>query len=95
MISGKKTIIVRFGKAFGLWTYLFLGVIACAMAVTTLILMKGEIWQSAFLLPYIILHTIAFMKMRKLKGRELNKVLGETARNIFLYALFLSLGIVL
>lgn len=95
MISGKKTIIVRFGKAFGLWAYLFLGIIACALSVTTLILMKGEIWQTTLLLPYILLHTIAFMKMRKLKGRELNKVLGETARNIFLFALLLSLGMVL
>jgi 1,4-dihydroxy-2-naphthoate octaprenyltransferase len=29
------------------------------------------------------------------KGKELNKVLGKTARNIFIYGLLLSLGILL
>jgi 1,4-dihydroxy-2-naphthoate octaprenyltransferase len=52
----------------------------------------------AFLLPllYLLLHVLTFLKMKKIwQGRELNKCLGETARNIFIYGLLVAVGLLL
>lgn len=95
MTSGKNTIIVHFGKQFGLTAYIVLGIIASIIAITALYIMKATAWQSVLLLPYLVLHILSFIKMQKLNGRELNKILGETARNIFIFALLLSISILL
>ena len=52
----------------------------------------------AFLLPiiYLFLHIAAYRKMVMInEDRALNSVLGTTARNIFIYGLLLSVGILL
>lgn len=85
-VSGKRTIVVRWGAASGLWAYLALGVVAVAISLqfTALTLL--------FLLPHI--RTWARMKAIY-QGVALNGILGETARNILIFSLLFSLGIVL
>ena len=59
-------------------------------------LMNGH--YLAFLLPliYLALHIVTFLKMKRIyQGKALNLILGETARNIFIYGLLVSLGILL
>ena len=60
-------------------------------------IVEGHLW--AFLLPLIVylpLHTLAFSHLVKIDhGRELNKVLGETARNMFLFGITTSIGLLL
>ena len=52
----------------------------------------------AFVLPliYLMFHCRTFLRMRRIwEGRALNRCLGETARNIFVYGLLVSLGLIL
>jgi 1,4-dihydroxy-2-naphthoate octaprenyltransferase len=52
----------------------------------------------AFVLPllYLLLHYRTYREMRTIwQGRALNATLGKTARNIFVYGLLVSLGLVL
>ena len=64
------------------------------------IILGGTFWQHghplASLLPiiYLLLHLFTFLKMKHIyQGKALNLCLGETARNIFIYGLCVSLGI--
>lgn len=92
--AGKNTLIVRVGEQNALWLYLWVGIVACLL--NAIFLFYNMPW--AFLLPllYIIFHIMAFIKMMRIgKGRELNLVLADTARNMFVYGLLVSIGIVL
>ena len=66
------------------------------------IILGGVFWMNghilAFFLPliYLILHVLTYVKMKRIyQGKALNLILGETARNIFIYGLLVSLGILL
>ena len=93
-ISGKKTLVVRFGAKAGRWMYLSLGILASMLCL--LFALNGQ-WGAA-LLPQLFLlpHFATWQHMVTInKGKELNKVLGETARNIALFGLLLSIGLVI
>lgn len=93
-ISGKRTLVVRFGAKAGRWMYFALGLIACLLCL--LFVITGQLW--AAILPQLFLfpHLNTWQHMVKInKGKELNKVLGETARNIALFGVLLSLGLIL
>ena len=92
--AGKNTIIVRLGAKVGLQLYLGVGVGA--------MILGGIFWLNghplAFLLPfaYFILHVFTYLKIKRIdKGKALNLCLGDTARNIFVYGLCVSLGLLL
>ena len=86
-ISGKKTIIVRWGAEFGRRIYLWLGIIATVLAMTVLFMIDKPY---LFMLIYLVLHIATWFKMCRLEGKALNGILGKTARNIFLYGLLLA-----
>jgi len=91
--TGKMTLIVRIGEQRGLKLYLMLGVAAYLLGLV--FLMNNHI--VAFLLPtfYVILHIKTYSEMKKIhQGKLLNKVLGMTARNIFVYGLTVALGFI-
>lgn len=94
-VAGKKTIVVRMGAKMSLWSYLAVGIIACGMGIV--FISRGQ-W-SAFLLPvltYFPLHVATYRKMHRIwEGRALNACLGETARNIFVYGLALTIGLLI
>lgn len=90
--AGKKTIVVRMGETPARYTYLAVGIVACAIGSQYLLTGK----PLAFLLPlvYLVLHVAAYVEMSKInRGKALNKCLATTARNIFIYGLLVSLGI--
>lgn len=92
--DGKMTLIVQIGAEAGEWLYLALGIIAVVLGVT--FLMNGHLL--AFVLPfiYLVLHVFTWLKMRRIhQGRQLNECLGETARNMFIYGLCVSVGLLL
>ena len=92
--AGKNTIVVRIGAKGALAAYLLIGIVACAIG--GVFLSNGRMW--AFVLPfaYLLLHITTFFKMKRIwKGRELNRCLGEAARNIFMYGLLVTTGIML
>ena len=93
-VAGKNTLVVHIGPDATLWLYLGVGIVACLMGLVFWV--NGRLL--AFVLPsvYLLLHVFTWLKMKKIwSGRELNKCLGETARNIFVYGLMVTLGVLL
>ena len=91
---GKNTLVVQIGEVASLWLYLGVGIVACLMGVVFWI--NGSVL--AFVLPfiYLVLHVFTFLKIKKInKGKALNLCLGETARNIFVYGLMVTIGLLL
>ena len=91
---GKRTLAVRLGARNSRIVYLAIGFVAFLMGIFYLLTAKP--W--AFLLPiiYLFLHIQTYRKMVVInEGRALNRILGETARNIFIYGVLLTAGILL
>ena len=110
-ISGKRTIVVRImdkqirqlGTEAGTKEaeqiirdyYLWLGIFAAILALTSLFLFPLSTIRYPLMLIYLILHFRAFRQLNTLDGRDLNRVLGITARNIFLFGLLFAIGVFL
>lgn len=91
--SGKKTVIVRFGRNFGLYSYLACGEIGTGIVGFTLLgCYFCRLW-TFFIIIYLALHTATFIKMTMCTGRQLNQILGSTARNIFIFSLTTALAL--
>lgn len=85
---GKRTSIVIFGRLFGRVMYVVNIVLAYILAFPVYLYRD---WGSRFLfLFFFILQLFTWQDFIRLKGVELNKVLEQTARNVFLFALLLS-----
>ena len=92
--AGKKTLIVMIGADKGRLLYLWLGIIASLMGVVFAV--YGKYWTPLLPTVYLIMHIATYRRMVKIgKGRQLNLVLADTARNMFVYGLTLSLGLLL
>lgn len=90
--AGKMTIVVRMGEMSARYTYLAVGIVACALGVQYLFTGK----PLAFVLPlaYLVLHIAAYVDIVKInRGKALNKCLATTARNIFIYGLLVTIGL--
>ena len=90
--AGKKTLVVHIGRRNAERLYLGLGIVA------TLLMLGIHVYDTltydmpSHLMPlygvYIAMHALTYRKMREIaEGRELNKVLGMTARNIFIFGI--------
>lgn len=91
--AGKNTLIVRIGAKGGRILYLMLGGVAFLMG-----LIFEESYPAAFVPTtiYMVMHINTYRKMVRIdKGKELNLVLADTARNMFVYGLTLSAGLLL
>ena len=55
----------------------------------------ADVYRYPLLLIYLILHFKTFQQLKTLDGRDLNRVLGQTARNIFLFGLLLAISVFL
>ena len=92
--AGKNTLVVRIGEKATMQLYMGVGIVACLMGLV--FGFNGSWWAFVLPLAYLLLHTLTFLKMKSIwKGRELNKCLGETARNIFVYGLCVAIGLLL
>ena len=92
--DGKKTLVVKIGATATEWLYLAIGIVAIFAGI--LFWVNGHVL--AFVLPfiYLTLHIFTWLKLRRIhEGRQLNECLGETARNIFVYGLCVSVGLLL
>ena len=97
--AGKKTLVVHIGKKNAERLYCALGNlgIITIIGVTTYEVFQHE--ASSIFLPfaalYIVLHNRTYMEMKKIgEGRELNRILGKTALNIFCFGIVSSLIII-
>ena len=98
--DGKITLIVRIGEGRAERLYLALGLVAYLQLL--LLLFSGEtgslltfLFLFIIFLPYIFLHYKTAMRMKKIKrGKELNTILAQTARNMLLYGIATAIAIV-
>lgn len=93
-VSGKRTIVVRLGAKAGLILYFLLGLAACWCCFH--FITEGKLWAAVAPQLYLIPHIMSTLKMARIgKGKELNSILGETSRNMLLFGLLLTLGMVM
>ena len=91
--SGKKTLVVYLGRKKAEWLYLFLPTAALVM---TLLQFGWSNENLIFCFIVYFLYIQTWNKMRSIgRGKALNKVLGMTARNIFIYGFLISALIIL
>ncbi len=93
--SGKRTLVVLMGANASRWLYLLVGLVSLALVLLVL-LPLGRGWLTLLLLPYLLVHLRNHRLMVSINaGRGLNRVLGLTGMAILLFALTLSLTIIL
>ena len=89
---GKRTIVVKLGGKWAEIFYLVCGVAGICSALP--VFMQMGCWPALFMLPYLFLHLSAWRKMLAIgQGKALNIILGETARNIFVYGISLTVAL--
>lgn len=91
---GKNTVIVLFGARAGSYAYLCTGITACMLGL--IFWLNGHIL--AFIMPmaYLVIHIFTYLKMVRIDhGKALNECLGDTARNILIYGLTVTAGILI
>lgn len=92
--SGKRTLVVRLGAAVGERLYLLLGIAAVNLCL--LLLPHDRTWAALLPLAYLPLHIVTWRRMVRIgRGRKLNDILGDTSRNILLFGILLTLGLLI
>ncbi len=92
--AGKNTIVVKIGARKAEQLYLGTGILAYLFGVV--LALGGYVWASVLPLVYLALHVSTYRKLVRINhGKALNACLGDTARNIFIYGLTLSLALLL
>lgn len=90
--DGKLTLIVRLGEKRGAILYHAVGSLGAAITMVVIMTQARHAQLAAVcvfpFLVYAYKHSQSYAKLREIwKGRELNKVLGLTARDMFIYGL--------
>lgn len=91
---GKRTLVVIIGEKATEILYFALGLMAFHMGLT--FFFQGQYFT--FFLPviYLMLHARTYRKMKAIKrGKALNGILADNARNMFIYGVLFSVGVVL
>ena len=91
--SGKNTLVVLIGKKYTEYLYMMIVPVALVM-----VLIEFGFSNVNMILSFIVyfLHINTWNKMKRIgEGKALNRILGETARNIFVYGLLISILIIL
>lgn len=92
--SGKRTLIVALGERFGSMFYLLQGVAgyACVAALA----IYGHTWAAVLPALYLVPHFMTWRTMTTIRyGRELNRVLGLTSRNMLIFAVLTVLALIM
>ena len=92
--SGKQTLVVRFGAKTGQLLYLGLGISASLLCL--FFIHYGHFWAALLPQLYLPLHLLSWKRMVEIDhGRALNRILGQTSRNMLLFGILLSVGLIL
>lgn len=90
--ANKRTLVVRYGRSFALLQY-----VAQLMGANALLCVYAVKSGAYFALTSIVLLPLGILSWQRLpalRGRELNPLLGQTARLLLLFGILVSLGIV-
>ena len=92
--TGKTTIVVRMGAKTAEQLFLALGVLACLIGAA--FVANDHPWAFVLPLAYLLLHIRTYRRMVAINsGKRLNDILGENARNMFIYGLLTTIGLLL
>lgn len=93
-VSGKRTLVVRLGARAGLILYFLLGLSACWCCFYFITI--GKIYAALLPQVYLIPHILTTQRMARInRGKALNQILGETSRNMLIFGMLLTLGLIL
>jgi len=91
--AGKRTVAVRFGRAFGESLYLLdLGLAALGLAAYAVV---ARSYWALLALPVLLLARPLFRALKELRGKPLNPILGRTAQLELRFALAMAIGTIL
>lgn len=93
-VKGKHTLVIMIGDKAAELLFFMLGLLAILLGL--LFFFTGR--YLIFLLPlfYLMLHVRTYQKMKRIRhGKALNLILGENARNMFIYGIVFSIGVLL
>lgn len=104
--NGKNTFVVTMGAKAAEWCYLLNGVVATALCILSCGAFKNSIegCLSGVAFPFHLVVPLLFLPflfsahrnmVRINHGKELNKVLGQTARNILIYSILFVVSIII
>lgn len=89
--AGKRTLVVRWGRTFGLAEYV--GLLGAAYVVPVLLAALGMGWWVLLPLATAPLAAVLVRKVATLEGRALNPVLGQTAMLLLVFSTLFALGL--
>ncbi|MDF9831697.1 1,4-dihydroxy-2-naphthoate octaprenyltransferase [Parabacteroides sp. PF5-6] len=92
-ISNKRTTIVLFGKRYGRIIYLVNGLLALVIVLPFLLWEK--VWLDVLFALYFALFVMTWTKFKRLEGRALNQILGQTSLLVFLFAGIVTVALVI
>ena len=97
--AGKRTSVVIFGRRPAALAYLINGYAGMGMLSALWVMIAARwgmgrtlpVWTLAIPLIYLVMHTSTWYKLTHRDGSALNPLLGETARNMLIFTLLLTL----
>lgn len=92
-ISRKRTTIVLFGKRYGRIIYLVNGLLALFIVLPFLLLEK--VWLDMLFALFFALFIMAWSKFKRLEGCALNQILAQTSLLVFLFAVIVTVALVI
>ena len=97
--AGKRTSVVIFGRPAAALSYLINGYAGMVfLSPVWLDIALGSNlprWTLAIPVIYLVLHTATWYKLRHRDGAALNPLLGETARNMHIFTLLLTIALII
>lgn len=91
---GKRTLVVLIGERATEILYFTLGLLAFHMGLT--FFFQGQYFTFFLPVVYLSLHAHTYRKMKRIKhGKALNGILAENARNMLIYGVLFSVGVIL
>ncbi len=92
--AGKRTLVIRIGERASEILFFALGLLAFQMGLV--FFFTGRYFTFFLPVVYLMLHARTYRKMKRIKhGKALNLILGENARNMFIYGILFSLGVLI
>lgn len=90
--DGKRTLIVRLGEKHGARLYNIVGNVgACLTMIIIMVECRSSQLKAVVIIPFLFYaykHSQSYEELKRIwNGKELNKVLGMTARDMFIYGL--------
>ena len=97
--AGKRTSVVIFGRKAAALAYLINGYAGMGMLSALWVMIAARwgmggtlpVWTLVIPVIYLVMHTATWYKLTRRQGTALNPLLGETARNMLIFTLLLTI----